>query len=206
MIGFSLVHGYYGFLLLFPFILLVWLVAALCVTVVAVWRKKRVSLKRWVSICLTILILTVSSLPYSFWQRLFVDRISSGPHAVDFLNYAAATGDLSTVRALLSHGVLVNISVPWDGNTALHSAAVGGHMNIVEYLISKGFKINAVNRLGDSPLEKALSMGNDEVAKFLSDHGALQIRGDDTNRDSVLSQMVREDSERTKSLRDPQFR
>ena len=189
MIGFALVHGKYFFLLFTPFILLVWLIATLSVTIVALWRKKRVSVKRWVSLCLTCLLLAVFFLPESFWLRLSIDRISSGPYAVDFLTNAAATGDLKTVEELLSRGVSINASKPRNGTTALHAAAVGGDMNVIKYLVHNGANINAVDSSGKSPLDNAFSMNNDEVAKFLSDRGALRIGS--TDPDSIeISKIV----------------
>lgn len=177
MIGFSLLHGDYAFLILMPFILLVWLIAALGVTIVALIRKKRISLMNWISLCLAGLIFLVSFIPQGFWLRLSIDRVSRGPYAVDFLANAAATGDLTTVEELITRGVLVNASDPEDGTTALHAAAVGGQLNVVKYLIERGASINAIDSSGDTPLDDALSVSNDEVAKFLSDQGAVRNQG-----------------------------
>ncbi len=192
MIGFSLSHGSYGLLLLAPFVLLFWFVATLTLTLIKLIKKKPVSSNKWLSIFLTFITLATFYPSYGFWQYLFAERIANGPHAAEFLSYAATSNDFRTVREILRYGVPINTSDPKDKNTALHSAAIGGDVEIVGYLIDKGADVNATNRLGDSPLENAYSMHNDFVAQLLIKHGALQIRGAETQRDSVTTNKVRD--------------
>lgn len=47
--------------------------------------------------------------------------------------------------------------------TALHMAAANGHMSIVEYLISQGVDINALNEENNAPLHWACLNGHIEV-------------------------------------------
>ena len=63
----------------------------------------------------------------SIWTLagMFVSRLVSGPHASQFLVYAAVDGDIKLVSAFLSGGVSVNVQNRRDGMTPLHGAARG---------------------------------------------------------------------------------
>jgi ankyrin repeat protein len=81
----------------------------------------------------------------------------------------------------------------------LHSAASRGDVQTLRYLISQGANINALDRNGDSPLELAVSGGHDEASKFLTEHGAKRIRGDEVQRQKAIHDKVHEDIERMHS-------
>ena len=49
------------------------------------------------------------------------------------------------------------------GNTALHWACAGGHVDTVAELLSRGFNVNAQNKMGDTPLHKAAWKGKADV-------------------------------------------
>ena len=53
------------------------------------------------------------------------------------------------------------------GQTALHSAAWQGYIQIVQYLVSKGAMIDALTRDGNSPLMLAALTGKFPVVQFL---------------------------------------
>ncbi|MHC4536193.1 MAG: ankyrin repeat domain-containing protein [Planctomycetota bacterium] len=84
---------------------------------------------------------------------------------------AAYTGDLRGIKSLL-----VEKDGPMDsleGLTLLHAAAGGGHMNVVEYLIAKGFEATATTEDNKTtPLHLAAASGHEEVAELLIDKGA----------------------------------
>lgn len=119
-------------------------------------------------------------------------HIVAGPYAADFLTQAAANGDLETVKVLMSHGVQVGASTR-EGTTAVHAASVGGKIIVIEYLLSRGADINVIDRYGDSPLEKAISMKHADTVKYLIEHGAKRIVGDESLRNKVTEEIVRED-------------
>lgn len=56
-----------------------------------------------------------------------------------------------------------------DVNAALSPAAVGGHLNIVKYLVAKGANVRAN---GSNALSKAARAGHFEVIKYLVGKGA----------------------------------
>lgn len=60
----------------------------------------------------------------------------------------------------------------YDRRTALHVAASEGHLEICEFLIMKGAKINRSDRWGGSALDDAHRHRHQEVVQFLRDHGA----------------------------------
>jgi len=120
------------------------------------------------------------SLPYGFWQRLFIDRLISGPKAAEFFVYAAALGDLATVKTFLAHGIPVDIRD--GGKTALYGAAVGGKTEVLKYLIAAGADANATDSWGESPLAVAIAEKHQEAAAVLSEHGAKIIHGTEEQR------------------------
>jgi len=80
----------------------------------------------------------------------------------------------------------------------MHAAAVTGDLRMARYLTSKGANIDAVDRSGDSPLELAVSKGNEAAASFLTRCGAKRIRGDEAQRQKAIDDEV---SEATQSLK-----
>ncbi|KAM6262467.1 CARD- and ANK-domain containing inflammasome adapter protein-like [Porphyrio hochstetteri] len=59
-----------------------------------------------------------------------------------------------------------------SSETLLHVAATNGHLNIMEYLISKGAKTDAKDKEGRTPLHRAAEKGHGEAVKVLLRHGA----------------------------------
>ena len=89
---------------------------------------------------------------------------TGAPHLV------AYTGDL---RGIKSH---VEKNAPVDrleGFTLLHAAAAGGHADVIEFLIAKGFEVTATTEDdGTTPLHLAALSGHKEVAELLIANGA----------------------------------
>ncbi|KAL3809007.1 hypothetical protein ACHAXA_000287 [Cyclostephanos tholiformis] len=83
----------------------------------------------------------------------------------------ASSGSASVVRAALD----INKG-DYDNRTALHVAAAGGHLDVIEYLCMKGANVNAVDRWGGRPLDDALYKGSDRVAETLRRYGATSAR------------------------------
>jgi hypothetical protein len=195
MLGFSLAHGIGAILFFFPLLLVVWVVVVAAQTLRYLIKRRATAKQVWAMLALAVSVLAFMELPYGFWQRLFVNRLIGGSHAGEFMYYAAVEGDLGTVRALVSRGVSVD-STSREGKTGLHAAAATGQMKILRYLVSRGANLNALDRFGDSPLEVAASRGQNEAEQFLTDRGAKRIRGDDTQRQRAVEEIVREDIQR----------
>jgi len=64
---------------------------------------------------------------------------------------------VQTARYLVEHGVDVNAAGQF-GWTALHSASYQGLNDLVEFLVSKGAKVDTMDGLGQTPLSIALSV------------------------------------------------
>ncbi len=105
------------------------------------------------------------------------DLGSDGPNA---LNSALWRGHTDIAAALIVGGVDVNAPfvVPNDvrylrtGETALQTAAQGGHAGSVELLLRHGADVNATDRRGQTALHYATRGGHLPVAKLLLANGA----------------------------------
>ncbi|EKX34968.1 hypothetical protein GUITHDRAFT_80170, partial [Guillardia theta CCMP2712] len=89
---------------------------------------------------------------------------------------AAYAGNVEQVRRLLDNGVNVNDS-DYDGRTALHLAACEGHVELVEFLLSRQANVEAQDRFMGTPLEDAVRHHFDiraaaQVQVVLREHGA----------------------------------
>jgi len=89
------------------------------------------------------------------------------------LVFAASTGDLPEVKALLATGVDVNAG-DWDMRRALHVAAAEGHLPVVRELLARGAEVNARDRWDGTPLTDARLAGQEAVAQALLDAGAIE--------------------------------
>ena len=87
------------------------------------------------------------------------------------LNNAVQYGQIECAKLLIEHGAnLVHNDMT---NTALHSAAYGGHAHVVEYLIKeKGMDVNQKNKANRTALFQSITQGHNSVAKGLLRLGA----------------------------------
>jgi Ankyrin repeats (3 copies) len=197
-VGFSLLHGALGAfaipMFLSPPVLALWIVVSAAYVLWRLAKRRPLSRVSFMAMGLSIALIGTLLLPYGLWQRAFVGRLASGPHAGEFLTNAAAVGDLATVKAFLAHGTPVDVR-NHSGQTGLHSAAVPGQTAVIKYLIAMGADVNAIDRSGDSPLEVATTQNHTEAAKYLADHGANLVRGSDEQRKKALCEIVQEDME-----------
>jgi hypothetical protein len=192
MVGFSLAHGGAALLLLSPVLLVLWILVIVAAVVRALVTKRLIACSTWFDLAVSVLVIAILAVPYGAWQRLFVNRLVRGPYVGEFMTYAAATGDLSMVRALLAHGAPVDVANR-SGKTGLHAAALGNRVDVLKFLVSKKATLDALDRYGDSPLEVAVSDGSMEAVRFLESQGAHQIRGTDAQRQKATKDIVRED-------------
>lgn len=79
---------------------------------------------------------------------------------------------LKIAQLLLDSGAQVNSHAGFYNTTPLHGAAEKGPLELVKLLVSKGAKVNAVDKEFSMPLAKAVQADNLEIAQFLLEQGA----------------------------------
>lgn len=106
-------------------------------------------------------------------------RLSAGARSEDgwtALHLAAFFGRAGVARALLDRGADHRARSTNDlANTPLHAAAAGGHLAVVRILVERGADVNA-EAGGIAPLDIACGRGDDEMARYLVEHGAKKAR------------------------------
>jgi len=103
---------------------------------------------------------------------------------------AALDGDIDEVQRQLDVGVDPNLKSS-KGATPLFYAVYGGHLEIVELLITRGADVNAVY-LNNSVLDQAHSYDDQEMVELLEAHGAevadkVSGKGDGKGKSAFLS-------------------
>ena len=92
-----------------------------------------------------------------------------------FLIQKCISGDLKTVKFLINFlQINVNEARNKKVQSLLHIAAKNGHKALVEYLISKGAEIDALDGDMKTPLQLATKKGHIEVVQTLLSKGADQ--------------------------------
>lgn len=90
------------------------------------------------------------------------------------LMMAAFDGDLPTVKMLVLEK---KASVNKQGWAPIHYAATNGHLQIVQFLMAHGARVNAFSPSETTPLMMSIGSGNDDLIKYLLDNGAdLSLR------------------------------
>jgi ankyrin repeat protein len=174
MVGFSLAHSGLILLLLASVALMaLWCAGVVGRSLWVLFHGKAVSAWRWAVLAVAVALLLIPAVPYSTWQLLAAARLASGPHAPEFLTYAAATGNLRLVDSFLRRGIDVDTRNA-DGSTALYGAAVEGQVKVIEYLIAHGADVNVRNKWGHSPLYAARATKRADVMRILEAHGAIE--------------------------------
>ena len=112
------------------------------------------------------------------------------PSGTPSLHYAAASGNLVRLKALVSAGADVNTREEWTGKTALHLAAGAGEVDAVITLVEMGAEVDARTEGGTLPslertplhLAAAATMNNPTDAlsaliAFGADVNAVDVMG-----------------------------
>ncbi len=196
MVGFSLIHGAFALLIISPIGLGLWLILILILILIGFIKRQAITRSIWIHFGFSIFLVGMLIAPEGFWQFLFASQLANSSHRAEFMAYAAARGDLATIKALVRRGVKVDLVVHRDYETALHMAARANQIEVIDYLIEKNAPLDALDRSGDSPLEEALANGATEAAKILESKGAHRIRGTEEQRQKAIADEVREDIER----------
>jgi ankyrin repeat protein len=88
------------------------------------------------------------------------------------LHYAAKTGNLNALRALLTGSPDVNEAEERSRLTPLHYAAANNHLEAVRLLLAARAEPSPVNYAGITPLREAIVKSRIEMARMLIDSGA----------------------------------
>jgi truncated hemoglobin YjbI len=87
-------------------------------------------------------------------------------------NECDVEGGGKVVRALVRAGADVNAHDRAKRSTPLHMSARRGHLEVAEALLDCGASIEARDRVGDTPLRRAVNCDQVELASLLLVHGA----------------------------------
>ena len=93
---------------------------------------------------------------------------------------AAQQGDLAAVQQLTANNPDLLTAPNPIGSTPIHIAAVNGHKDIVEYLLSKGVPVDLGDRENSTPLMVAAQGGHKNVVDLLIANGA-DVKAEDIN-------------------------
>jgi hypothetical protein len=173
MIGFAMMHGALPFMLITGFIgvagSLLWAAVSL---VLLIRRRFIVPITDWIPIPLLLFLVVLLVIPYEDWKEFMVCIAGPGSYGSDFLVQAAAQNKPRFATLLLGKGSDINYE-DGGGTTPLSAASVGGHEQMVSFLVSRGADVNRKNRVtGGTPLMAAAGMGQLGTAKVLLENGA----------------------------------
>lgn len=125
----------------------------------------------------TLVLLTLAGMLHAQLTR--ADTLAADPY--DFW-IAADTGNLDMVRLCVEKGFFVDLSYE-DNVTPLMLAGQAGHIDIVEYLISKGANPNAASSSTGLPVLSSVVRNNDlAIAEYLIRNGAEIYKADYNGR------------------------
>jgi ankyrin repeat protein len=102
-------------------------------------------------------------------------------------------GHLALVKEYLNKGISIECRESLDGKTPLIIAASHGHLDVVQFLVKEGAKVDAVGKNGCSALYLAALNAHVEVVNYLLSKGAnIHLKGpqNTTALDRVTQEIV----------------
>ncbi len=87
------------------------------------------------------------------------------------MQIAALVGSNEIVELLITKGADVNAKEEEEGWTPLFAAVGDGYKKIIELLIANGADVNAKDDVGDTPLDMAIGLEQQETVDLLRKHG-----------------------------------
>lgn len=113
---------------------------------------------------------------------------------VEELMLVCEQGDTSKIEWLVSRGIDLHTQFDeYSGLTAIHIAAMRGHVNIVQSLLDCGVSIEEPSRAMQRPLHVAALKGQVSMVDFLIGRGA-QVDAQDTNGSQPIHEAAKLDS------------
>jgi ankyrin repeat protein/tetratricopeptide (TPR) repeat protein len=99
---------------------------------------------------------------------------------------ALRKGDVAAVKALVEKSPQFVEARDNDGDTPLHYAAYGGNVELINYLIDKGAKLDLQDRQRKTPLHLAATYGRKDAVAALLKRGAALETKDDYERTALI--------------------
>jgi glutaminase len=89
---------------------------------------------------------------------------------------AAVEGDIIEMRRLVASGINPNAR-DYNGRTALHLAASGDRLQVLQYLLQLGVEVNPLDAWGNTPYDDAVRHNNSTIMSMLAEHGGQPAPG-----------------------------
>lgn len=88
-----------------------------------------------------------------------------------------AARDAQVARLLIEHGARVNDAESRQGMNALHMAVYRKDTSLASVLIEAGTNVNARDAEGQTPLDRAIALGDSPMVSLLENHGGTRGAG-----------------------------
>jgi Ankyrin repeats (3 copies) len=172
MLGYSMMHTnpaiFIGGLLCVS-VFFAWLVIAL---IYGASRKLRFTKREWALLVFMTSSLSLLPVPYNWWMHADALACGVGKFGSEFLVEAAADGNLSLVKKFTDQGEELDTGNAFRGFTPLGAAVANNHIEVVEYLISRGANLNfSTTGMRTTNLMIAAEKGYLPIVKTLLEHG-----------------------------------
>ncbi len=147
---------------------LVWV--PVVVLTVFLFRKWKTRKRDWVHFAVSLLLLTLFSIPQGYWQRPFIHLNGLPEEPARFFVHTASMGDAGLLRLLLDKGLDPK---PELLNAAFFNAGMEGQVAAMRFLLEQRADIDYQHGgLQSTALMSAAALGHGDAVRFLLDKGA----------------------------------